>query len=144
VSAEACGLCRDDLGPVLREARQWRLVLNRNQNLLGKCFLALRRHCEWVGELTESEWDELRGELIAATGLLRAALAPDHFNYAFLQNLDRHVHVHVIPRYATPREFGGRVFVDEDFPGPQPMRSWATSPLVLEPAELDALARTLA
>lgn len=143
MSAETCGLCRDDLGPVLREAGHWRLVLNRNQNLLGKSFLALRRHCESVGELTETEWGELRAELIAATELLRAALAPDHFNYAFLQNLDRHVHVHVIPRYATPREFGGRLFVDEDFPGPHPMRSWATSALVLGPEELDALARTL-
>ena len=139
-----CGLCRDDLGPVLRESEHWRLVLNRNQNLLGKSFLALRRHCESVAELSEEEWSALRGEVAAAAGLLGAALAPDHFNYAFLQNIDRHVHLHVIPRYASPREFGGRVFVDEDFLSPQPMRAWAATSLVLEPEELAALARSLA
>jgi diadenosine tetraphosphate (Ap4A) HIT family hydrolase len=35
------------------------------------------------------------------TERLRRAFAPDHFNYAFLQNQDRHVHQHVIPRYAA-------------------------------------------
>lgn len=139
-----CGLCRDDLGPVLRESEHWRLVLNRNQNLLGKSFLALRRHCESVAELTDEEWSSLRGELAAAADLLSRGLAPDHFNYAFLQNIDRHVHLHVIPRYASSREFGGRVFVDEDFPSPQPMRTWATTSLVLDPEELAALARSLA
>jgi diadenosine tetraphosphate (Ap4A) HIT family hydrolase len=139
-----CGLCRADLGPVLRESEHWRLVLNRNQNLLGKSLLALRRHCESVTELTDDEWAALRRELAAASRLLTAALAPDHFNYAFLQNVDRHVHLHLIPRYASPREFGGRVFVDEDVPGPQPMRGWATTSLVLDPEELAALARSLA
>jgi hypothetical protein len=36
--AETCGLCRADLSPILAESTYWRLVLNRNQNLLGKCF----------------------------------------------------------------------------------------------------------
>jgi diadenosine tetraphosphate (Ap4A) HIT family hydrolase len=138
-----CGLCRHDLGPVLRESEHWRLVLNRNQNLLGKSLLALRRHCESVAELTGEEWVALQGELAAAGDLLSAALSPDQFNYALLQNVDRHVHVHVIPRYASPREFGGRTFVDEDFPGPQPMRGWATTSLVLDSEELAALARLL-
>jgi diadenosine tetraphosphate (Ap4A) HIT family hydrolase len=47
---------------------------------------------------------------------LRSAFAPDHFNYAFLQNQDRHVHLHVIPRYAAPREVSGVVFDDPDYP----------------------------
>jgi hypothetical protein len=33
--------------------------------------------------------------------------------------------------------------VDEDFPGPQPMRGWATTSLVLDSEELAALARLL-
>ena len=47
---------------------------------------------------------------------LRSAFAPDQFNYAFLQNQDRHVHLHVIPRYAAPREVSGVVFDDPDYP----------------------------
>jgi len=128
---------------VLRESEHWRLVLNRNQNLLGKCMLVLRRDVQSITELTDEEWSSLRDEIAAATSMLEAAFQPDHFNYAFLQNEERRVHLHVIPRYVDPREFGGRVFVDEDFPGPQPMRAWATSSLVLGPEELEALARTL-
>lgn len=52
-----------------------------------------------------------------ATERLTDAFSPDHFNYAFLQNQDRHVHLHVIPRYASDRRFAGMDFVDPDYPG---------------------------
>jgi diadenosine tetraphosphate (Ap4A) HIT family hydrolase len=48
---------------------------------------------------------------------LSAAFSPDHFNYAFLQNQDRHVHLHVIPRYARGRRIGDVDFADPDHPG---------------------------
>ena len=48
---------------------------------------------------------------------LLTAFQPDHFNYAFLQNQDRHVHCHVIPRYAGTRRFAGMEFTDPDYPG---------------------------
>lgn len=38
---------------------------------------------------------------------------PDHFNYAFLANVVRHVHMHVMPRYQTPRTFLGSEYIDE-------------------------------
>lgn len=112
-----CSLCDPALGPIIVDAVQWRLVLNRNQNLLGKCFLATRRHVEEVRNLTEDEWLELHQQLAAATDALVLAFHPDHFNYAFLQNQDRHVHLHVIPRYAGPRTFGGNDFRDPGYPG---------------------------
>lgn len=51
-----------------------------------------------------------------AAAMLKSAFASDHFNYAFLQNQDRHVHLHVIPRYAALRTFDGEVFTDVDYP----------------------------
>jgi diadenosine tetraphosphate (Ap4A) HIT family hydrolase len=112
-----CSLCDPTLGPVLSESRHWRLVLNHNQNLLGKCFLVLRRHLEAVPQLTVDEWLEVYQQLGQTTALLTAAFAPDHFNYAFLQNQDRHIHLHIIPRYAAVRHFAGLVFEDLDYPG---------------------------
>ncbi len=44
------------------------------------------------------------------------AFAPVHFNYAFLQNQDRHVHLHVIPRYAKPRDVAGVRSTDSAYP----------------------------
>lgn len=102
------------------------MVLNRNQNLLGKLMLVLRRHTEQVGALTPEEWTDLHLELRRATQALTALFRPDHFNYVFLQNLDRHVHLHVVPRYAAERVLGGLTFHDPDYPAhyavPSPVR----------------------
>ena len=114
---EECALCRPVLlTPIVRESTHWRIAINRNQNLLGKLLIALRRHEESVAELTPSEWSELRDELRWAIDRLSKAFTPDHFNCAFLQNQDRHVHLHVIPRYASSRTFAGREFPDPDWP----------------------------
>ena len=113
----ACALCAPELEtPVLRESRHWRTALNRNQNLLGKTIVVLRRHEEAVSRLSQDEWTELRGELAWVTLQLSRAFAPDHFNYAFLQNQDRHVHLHVVPRYARQREVDGLIFEDTAYP----------------------------
>lgn len=126
-----CALCDPNLGPVIAASDHWQLVLNRNQNLLGKCFLALRRHLEAVPLLSPAEWTDLHQQLAQATEMLRLAFQPDHFNYAFLQNQDRHVHLHLIPRYQEPRRFADLVFEDPDYPGhytvPAPTRHLAQS-----------------
>lgn len=112
-----CALCKPVLlTPVVRDSAHWRTAINRNQNLLGKLFIALRRHEESVAHLAPAEWSELRDELRWTTQRLQRAFHPDHFNYTFLQNEDRHVHLHVIPRYAGPRTFAGREFADPDWP----------------------------
>lgn len=54
-----CLLCADELAPVLAEGELWRLILNRNQNLVGKCMLVTRRHVEAVDRLTAAEWEDL-------------------------------------------------------------------------------------
>jgi diadenosine tetraphosphate (Ap4A) HIT family hydrolase len=112
-----CTLCRPDLGPIIAEGTLWRLVLNRNQDLLGKCFLATRRHVERVDDLIGEEWTELHALIVRARRAVDLTLRPDHVNYAFLQNQDRHVHLHVIPRYANERVFQGITFTDPGWPG---------------------------
>ena len=117
MTSDECALCAPVLlTPIVKESTHWRTAVNRNQNLLGKLFIALRRHEESVAELTAAEWSELRDELRWAIRRLNEAFEPDHFNCAFLQNQDRHVHLHVIPRYASNRTFAGREFADPDWP----------------------------
>ena len=113
-----CSLCGSSLTPVLDETALWQVWLNVNQNLLGKLVIVLKRHEEQVARLSAAEWVELHTQVQRTTERLRSAsaFAPDHFNYAFLQNQDRHVHLHVIPRYAAPREVSGVVFDDPDYP----------------------------
>jgi uncharacterized protein (DUF433 family) len=75
----SCPLCTQ-LSPVLTDSLHWRLALNRNQNLLGKSMLVLRRHLETVPDLTPAEWTDLHTQLRAATALLTRAFSPDHYN----------------------------------------------------------------
>jgi diadenosine tetraphosphate (Ap4A) HIT family hydrolase len=114
---EQCSLCSVQLGPLLAEARHWRLILNREQDLLGASFLALRRHVESPTELRSDEWSELRGSIQGARDLLARAFHPDHFNFAFLGNVERHLHLHVLPRYASKRVAIGQTFTDPGYPG---------------------------
>jgi diadenosine tetraphosphate (Ap4A) HIT family hydrolase len=69
-----------------------------------------------VTALTAEEWADLRLETTRATDALRSAFEPDHFNYSFLQNMDRHVHLRILPRYARSREFSGETFKDGRYP----------------------------
>lgn len=115
-TVDGCVLCSPDLAPLIVESSHWRLILNRNQCRIGACMLVLRRHQERVTALTSDEWTDLYEQIRRTTAMLAAAFQPDHFNYAFLQNQDRHVHLHVIPRYAGPRDFAGLVFSDTDYP----------------------------
>ena len=48
-------------------------------------------------------------------GALDRLFHPDRYNLMFLMNADPHVHLHVVPRYSTPRTYGGAVFTDPDF-----------------------------
>jgi diadenosine tetraphosphate (Ap4A) HIT family hydrolase len=78
--------------------------------------LVLNRPLEQVILLREDEWTDLRRQMRRVTMALTAAFQPDHFTYAFLQNQDRQVHLHVIPRYAASRTFAGETFEDPDYP----------------------------
>ena len=43
---------------------------------------------------------------------LKRLFKPDKMNYAALSNTSEKIHVHLVPRYKEPREFGGVVFHD--------------------------------
>lgn len=105
-----CGLCNVNVGPVIGESDHWRAVLNRNQNLLGETMLVLRRHAERPDQLTPDEWSDLQSALERATGAMDRLWPPMRHTFAFLQNVDQHVHLHVIPRYSGPQTVRDKVF----------------------------------
>ncbi len=91
---------------------RWRVYVSWNQDYLGKCLIALRRHEEDLLSVTAEERDGLwqaAGRVREAVGRL---FAPDHWNYQVLGNSVRHVQMHLTPRYREPREFAGQRFVD--------------------------------
>ncbi|MGI4789691.1 MAG: HIT family protein [Janthinobacterium lividum] len=109
-----CTLCPLTRGVIL-ENDSWTLVLNENQATLGRVFFALNRHETDIARLTDAEVVSLWAFVRETKEALTALFAPDHFNYMFLMNLTPHVHFHIFPRYAQPREFGGLRFTDDQY-----------------------------
>lgn len=97
---------------IVEEGDRWTIAVNRNQNLLGKTMLLLRRPCIAVTDLDAEEWSSLHPELTRVVHALAALYQPDQFNFAFLMNEDAKVHLHVLPRYATSRRWNGQDFHD--------------------------------
>jgi diadenosine tetraphosphate (Ap4A) HIT family hydrolase len=125
---------------IIERGSLWTVAFNRNQNLLGKVMLVLNRPLEQVILLREDEWADLHRQVRRVTLALTAAFQPDHFNYAFLQNQDRQVHLHVIPRYAVSRTFAGETFEDPDYPDHYHIPA---SPHMLSNEQLIALVETI-
>jgi diadenosine tetraphosphate (Ap4A) HIT family hydrolase len=119
-----------DPSTVIREGPLWRVALNRNQDLLGKVVLVLRREADDLLDVTGEEWVSFTDELRRVRAAVDTLFRPDAWNHAFLMNADPKVHCHVVPRYADERRWGGQAFTDRHFgqvfgpeqrvlPGPQ-------------------------
>ena len=98
----------------IRDFKHWFVQLHENQCYLGRLIIAAKR--EEDIDLLEMSLDE-RDEFFDIGKKVKTALSglfqPDRLNYANLQNIWNHLHVHVIPRYASPRTFEGITFHDE-------------------------------
>jgi len=106
----------------IKRYAHWTLRVNENQAYLGRAIIWLKREGDMqrLSSLTEEErkelWDKVLPEYEAA---LQELFKPDHMNYTWLGNLFHehkgHGHMHLIPRYVSPREFEGMVFTDENW-----------------------------
>jgi len=96
----------------------WHLRLFANQCYLGRVQLNLLRPCEGsLAALTDTEWSALRQIIQAYEAALDQLFKPDRYNIKQLGNQWRQTHVHLIPRYAEPRAFGGHEISDMRFGG---------------------------
>jgi diadenosine tetraphosphate (Ap4A) HIT family hydrolase len=102
---------------IFAESEHWAALLNTNQDLLGRCFLVLKRPETDVAALSDAEVTDLWALVRRVRAKLDTLWSPDHYNYAFLMNLDPQVHFHVVPRYRSERTFAGHTFVDPHFGG---------------------------
>ncbi len=109
-----CVLCQPLEADEVYSTDHWRVVVNYNQNKLGKCMVCLKRHDEDICDLSEEEVHDLWAIIRKLKAVLMSCFQPDHFNYAFLMNQDAHVHLHVIPRYRETRTFARIEFRDSD------------------------------
>ncbi len=101
---------------IIRQYQYWSVMLRPAQATLGALVLAAHEPAEALSKLSPASFTELH----TITGQIESALAKafqnDKINYLMLMMVDPDVHFHVIPRYAQPRQFADREFIDAGWP----------------------------
>ena len=106
---------------LLRQYEHWTLGIQFLQVTFGAyVILANRPGIERFSELEPAELTELVRVMRHMETALESneLFRPDRFNYEQLGNALHHLHFHGIPRYASPRHFAGRAWVDTAYGGP--------------------------
>ena len=79
---EWCSLSEEDKRFQVYESRSWFVFLADEQDYIGRCILVLKRHCGSLSEMTDDEWDELRGLVRKVEACLKAVLGATLCNWS--------------------------------------------------------------
>jgi diadenosine tetraphosphate (Ap4A) HIT family hydrolase len=108
----------------LLETDYWRVLLNPDQQNLGKSLVVLKSDKSALSQLSDDEWKEFSAIVKSFETALMALFNPTHFNWQCLMNNaygqgsteSPHVHWHVVPRYAQSVNVAGYEFIDKNYP----------------------------
>ena len=107
---------------LISQTNQWVVFLATDQTYLGRCIVALKRHCGDLAELKKDEWNEFTSLVKKLETTLRSSFDPLMFNWTCLMNdaykekkPEPHIHWHMRPRYEHKVEVSGIVFEDAEF-----------------------------
>lgn len=114
---------------LIADYAHWVVLLRPEQPTLGSLILAAKSEAEALGALPGAAFAELAAVTAAIEASLRRAIAYEKINYLALMMVDRHVHFHVLPRYAGGREAAGIAIADA---------GWPKAPLLHPATALDA------
>jgi diadenosine tetraphosphate (Ap4A) HIT family hydrolase len=112
---------------LLKEYTYWVVLLRPKQVTLGSLILACKEEAKSMGEVSSEAFSELSIVTSELESTLQEQFNFDKINYLLLMMVDPFVHFHIVPRYASPREFAGAKYMDAHWPGP---------PKVLETLEI--------
>jgi len=111
----------------LYDGRYWEIFIYENQYYLGRVYIWQKgkfdQKKQEYSSLKENDFFEmdenLRNEFFELGKKVKRALDNlfqiDLLNIAALGNISVHLHIHIIPRYKTMREFDGVVFTDKNW-----------------------------
>lgn len=116
--ANATELKFGDPGNRIAQSQYWTVLLRPRQPTLGSLVLVCREDVRAFAAVSAAAFADLQRMVQGIEAVLRAEVAYERINYLMLMMVDPDVHFHVIPRYASPREFAGVSYPDTGWPGP--------------------------
>ncbi|MBD1422502.1 HIT family protein [Sphingobacterium chuzhouense] len=108
----------DIVNLTIKKVGSWIISLRPLQVTIGSLVLSLDRPCYDIGDLTDSESQELGRAFKVIKEVYAKTFSPDKVNYLLLMMVDKQVHFHVIPRYGREVIFKNNRFEDEHWPKP--------------------------
>lgn len=99
----------------LLELKYWDVFLHKDQTTIGRLYFWYKLEDKDLLDIPEEALIEFfyYGRLLKST--LIELFHPDLFNYLSLNNVTRHLHIHIIPRYSRPIKKFNMVFEDIAF-----------------------------
>ena len=101
---------------IIRQYQYWSVMLRPAQATLGALVLAAHEPAQAFSELSPASFAELHEVTRQIESALAKAFQYDKINYLMLMMVDPDVHFHVIPRYAQPKQFKHKEFIDAGWP----------------------------
>lgn len=101
---------------IIHSFQYWSVMLRPAQVTLGALVLAAHEPAKTFSELSPASFAELHKVTNQLERTLTKAFQYDKLNYLMLMMVDPDVHFHVIPRYAQPKQFANREFIDAGWP----------------------------
>jgi diadenosine tetraphosphate (Ap4A) HIT family hydrolase len=99
---------------IVKKYNFWTVYVHTNQEYLGRCVIWCNREdAQDLTETTPEELQEFSQIIRELKTVIEKSFHPDWINYSFLGNADRHLHCHMVPRYASKQVFAGVTFKDK-------------------------------
>jgi diadenosine tetraphosphate (Ap4A) HIT family hydrolase len=100
----------------IHEFSNWEVYLHECQCYLGWVYILHRDKNKLdLLDINDADFVDLKKIVVGVKDVVRTLFFPDMFNYASLGNEFRRLHVHIIPRYKTKREFCHTNFNDNNW-----------------------------
>jgi diadenosine tetraphosphate (Ap4A) HIT family hydrolase len=102
----------------VKSFEHWHVLVRPAQPTLGSLVLVCSDPVDHFGGISPEASRELQQACAEIERVWGELFRFDKINYLMLMMVDPDVHFHVLPRYATEREYQGQRFEDASWPGP--------------------------
>jgi diadenosine tetraphosphate (Ap4A) HIT family hydrolase len=101
------------------ESKLWKFGLLGVQHTLGCIVLGPKEKRDGsISDLSDEELIDLRDSMKKLEELMVKLFSVSRFNYSQMGNVLNTIHIHMTPRYDSPREFEGEMFTDPGYGHP--------------------------